>query len=130
MTARPIYRFDDYGDTCQSKAMSLIIFTGLDGMLLCGNELDYQPIESAVNQLKQNNIPRLSRNYQTTTDKQLQTIGFGCTEQDLTMLETVDIPVIIPTDKGVDPCFSDKDWQVAPSTGTLGWIELVTKICP
>lgn len=267
--------------------MSLIIFTGLDGMLLCGNELDYQPIESVVNQLKQNNIPLipvttrtraeveelltkfklmtpfvvedgsgiflppdnpnftipetnivdnyhlhqlgctytearaalkvvqeeinkilrgfgdldeeniqslingsisavrnakarefseyfltpnrleikklqevaqeygfrifpgdnlslimgqgasnnqaiqwLSRNYQTTTDKQLQTIGFGCTEQDLTMLETVDIPVIIPTDKGVDPCFSDKDWQVAPSTGTFGWIESVTKICP
>ncbi len=74
-------------------------------------------------------IQWLTQNYQTNDAKNPQTIGLGCTEQDLAMLETVDIPVIIPTEEGVAPCFADKDWQVAANTGTLGWIESMRQVC-
>ncbi len=73
-------------------------------------------------------IQWLVENHQATPDRTLQTIGLGCTEQDLAMLETVDIPVIIPTGEGVHPCFADKDWQVAANTGPLGWLESINMI--
>ena len=74
-------------------------------------------------------IQWLVENHQATADKTLQTIGLGCTEQDLAMLETVDIPVIIPTSEGVHPCFADKDWQIAANTGALGWLESINYVC-
>lgn len=74
-------------------------------------------------------IQWLLENFQPDTNQQPQTIGLGFTEQDLAMLENVDIPIIIPTEQGVAPCFADKNWQIATSLGTRGWIESVTKIC-
>ena len=71
-------------------------------------------------------IQWLVDNYQTTGDNKLQTVGLGCTEQDLDLLETIDIPVIIPTSQGIAPCFADKDWQVVKNIGVDGWLESLT----
>ena len=76
-------------------------------------------VATAINWLKQS--------YQTT--EHFHTMGLGSTEQDLAWLETVDIPVIIATDEGVNPCFADKDWQVADNPGVEGWAESIVDIC-
>jgi len=80
-------------------------------------------VKESINWLTQNAIG-LVNNLQT-----VQTVGLGCTQQDLAMLETVDIPVVIPTSTGIDPCLNSKDWQTANSAGVPGWIESLEQIC-
>lgn len=58
-------------------------------------------------------------------DEAILTIGLGSTQQDLTLLETVTIPIIIPPSPRVPVCFRDKNWQIAHSTGVDGWVESI-----
>ncbi|MEQ8755571.1 MAG: hypothetical protein RID09_18920 [Coleofasciculus sp. G1-WW12-02] len=51
-------------------------------------------------------------------------MGLGNSPNDLEMLKAVDIPVIVPGNKGIHPGLSGKGWQVAP--GSQGWAEAVS----
>lgn len=55
-------------------------------------------------------------------------IGLGCTEEDLSMLSTVDMPIIIPTSTRIAPCFSGRNWQIAKDAGVAGWIKSIKQI--
>lgn len=63
-------------------------------------------------------------------DKTILTIGLGSTQQDLALLETVAIPIIIPPSPRVPVCFRDKNWQIAHSIGVDGWVESIRQIYP
>jgi len=58
-------------------------------------------------------------------DTQITTLGLGNSPNDLEMLEAVDIPIIVPGNKGIHPGLSGKGWQVAPAPGSQGWAEAV-----
>ena len=58
-----------------------------------------------------------------------QTVGLGCTKQDLALLEAVDIPIVIPTLTRIDPALSDRNYQTTNSAGVSGWIESIEQIC-
>ena len=64
-----------------------------------------------------------------TNRQNIKTVGLGSSEGDLAMLETVDIPVVIPVSAGVPPCYRDKNYQVASNPGMLGWAESIKHIC-
>ncbi|MGL5836143.1 MAG: HAD-IIB family hydrolase [Waterburya sp.] len=61
-------------------------------------------------------------------DKTVLTVGLGSNQQDLALLETVSIPIIIPPSSGVPVCFKDKNWQIANRTGVDGWAESIRQI--
>jgi mannosyl-3-phosphoglycerate phosphatase len=61
-------------------------------------------------------------------NKHIATIGLGSTQQDLALLETVTIPIIIPISSEVPGCFRDKNWQIADSTGVDSWVESIRQI--
>jgi mannosyl-3-phosphoglycerate phosphatase len=58
-------------------------------------------------------------------DAKITTLGLGNSPNDLEMLEAVDIPIIVPGNKGIHPGLSGKGWQVAPAPGSQGWAEVV-----
>lgn len=72
-------------------------------------------------------IALLKENYQTA-ESEIVTVGLGSTKQDLPLLEAVDIPMVIPTSDGVEPSFGDREWQIATTTGSSGWIEAIKKV--
>ena len=76
-------------------------------------------ISAAVSWLIQNFV---------TTDNNLRTVGLGSTETDLAMLETVEIPIVIPSVEGVDPALADRDLQVA-AVSIHGWLESIKQVC-
>jgi mannosyl-3-phosphoglycerate phosphatase len=52
----------------------------------------------------------------------LLTVGLGDGANDLSMLERVDIPVVMPRDRGlVDTALMGRPWRVAPAPGPAGW---------
>lgn len=52
----------------------------------------------------------------------LTTVGLGDGPNDLSMLERVDVPVVIPRAPSlVDPAFEGRPWTVAPAPGPAGW---------
>ncbi|MBE9168749.1 HAD-IIB family hydrolase [Pleurocapsales cyanobacterium LEGE 06147] len=71
----------------------------------------------------------LMENYKSATAKKVVTVGLGNSPNDLEMLETVDIPIVIVSSKGVHPGLTEKGWQIAPSPGSQGWAEAVADIC-
>ncbi|RMF26589.1 MAG: HAD-IIB family hydrolase [Cyanobacteria bacterium J083] len=56
------------------------------------------------------------------------TVGLGNSPNDLKMLENVDIPIVIPGKKGVNPGLAPKNWQVAPDIGAAGWAKAIMDI--
>ena len=72
----------------------------------------------------------LRNHYQpeTVPDK-IVTIGLGNSSQDLTMLEKMDIPVVIPSTTGIDPSLVSKGWKTSKSPDYQGWVEAITEIC-
>ena len=72
-------------------------------------------------------IKWLKQNY-LAIDGNLRTVGLGSAEADLTWLETVDIPIVIPNSQGVPVCFKNRDWQIASQTGLEGWIEAIAQL--
>jgi mannosyl-3-phosphoglycerate phosphatase len=72
----------------------------------------------------------LIQNYQSLNQTEsLVTVGLGNSPNDLEMLETVDIPIIIASKKGVHPDLATKGWEVPSSPGSQGWAEAVASIC-
>ena len=51
----------------------------------------------------------------------ITTVGLGDSPNDLSMLEAVDIPIVIPGLKGPHPQLADRGWAIAPETGCRGW---------
>ncbi|MBI4562476.1 MAG: HAD-IIB family hydrolase [Candidatus Rokubacteria bacterium] len=56
----------------------------------------------------------------------LTTVGFGDAANDLSMLQSVDIPVVIPRGRlALDPAFEGRHWTVASAPGPAGWAQVV-----
>lgn len=63
----------------------------------------------------------LTRLYRSRSPR-LATVGLGDGPNDLSMLEAVDHPIVIPRDgEGVDPVFAGRPWRRAPRPGPEGW---------
>ncbi len=62
-------------------------------------------------------------------DKEIITIGLGNSPNDRPMLETVDIPIIVPGKQGPHPGLASYGWQVAPAPGAAGWAEAMQVLC-
>jgi mannosyl-3-phosphoglycerate phosphatase len=68
----------------------------------------------------------LKQHYRSS--EKLVTVGLGNSPNDLDMLEVVDLPIIIPGDRGPHPELAKRGWQVAPAPGAQGWAIAVTKL--
>lgn len=62
------------------------------------------------------------------TGEDIRTIGLGSIVDDLNLLETVDIPIVIPTFEGIPSYFSDRNWQTTSNSGIEGWAEALSNI--
>lgn len=58
----------------------------------------------------------------------IQTIGLGNSPNDLAMLESVDIPIVIPGKNGPHPRLANLGWSVATAAGSQGWGNAVISI--
>lgn len=76
---------------------------------------------------KGNAIKWLLKNYQFAHEQPI-TIGLGNSPNDLSLLENVQIPIIIPGLKGVHSGLKNRDWLVAPTSGSLGWNLVLTEV--
>ncbi len=65
---------------------------------------------------------------ETIPDK-IVTIGLGNSALDLSMLEKMEIPLVIPRTRGINPILASKGWKISNSPGSQGWIEAITEIC-
>ena len=61
-------------------------------------------------------------------DAKIITVGLGNSPNDLAMLEVVEIPVIIPGQKGPHPGLENRGWEVATASGCQGWANGVREI--
>ena len=73
-------------------------------------------------------ITWLKENYQFDPSDRIKTIGIGATKQDLPLLEAVDLPIVIPTAKGIDSNLAANKWETVSDIGTRGWINAIAKI--
>ncbi len=63
----------------------------------------------------------LTRIYRSRSPE-VMTVGLGDGANDLSLLERVDIPVVIPcAPRRVDPALAGRPWTVAPAPGPAGW---------
>lgn len=71
----------------------------------------------------------LLHNYRTKdpTEK-IFTVGLGNSPNDLEMLETVDLPIVIASQKGVHPQLKTQNWKIPKSPGSQGWAEATASI--
>lgn len=58
----------------------------------------------------------------------ITTIGLGCHPNDLEMLNSVDLPIVVSQDQSNSE-FLNQDWSRPEAKGLAGWVESVTKIC-
>lgn len=71
----------------------------------------------------------LLNNYQVSdSTEKIVTVGLGNSPNDLEMLETVDIAIVIPSQKGVHPQLRARKWKVPNSPGSQGWAEATANI--
>lgn len=78
-------------------------------------------------------VKLLTKAWQSTHENsEVTTVGLGDSPNDLSMLEAVDFPIVIPGVKGPHPeliSYIEKyGWQVAPSTGCQGWAKMVEQV--
>jgi mannosyl-3-phosphoglycerate phosphatase len=76
---------------------------------------------------KGNAVKWLLNNYKFVHEQTL-TIGLGNSPNDLSLLENVHIPIIIPGLKGVHSGLQNRDWLVATTSGCLGWNLVLTEV--
>lgn len=62
------------------------------------------------------------------SERKVLTIGLGNSPNDLEMLESVDIPIVIPTGKGAHPGLASKGWRIAPYPGSAGWAKILMQL--
>lgn len=71
----------------------------------------------------------LLKNYQISNPtNKVMTIGLGNSPNDLEMLESVDMPFVIASQKGVHPGLKNRGWEVPKSPGSQGWAEATANI--
>ena len=75
-------------------------------------------------------IAWLRENYQLNSADKITTVGIGSTSQDLFLLESVDLPIVVSTDRGIEPSFADRNWQTVTETGIQGWLKAIAKAIP
>jgi mannosyl-3-phosphoglycerate phosphatase len=63
----------------------------------------------------------------TVTDK-IFTVGLGNSPNDLEMLEAVDIPIVIASQKGINPDLANRGWLVPQAPGAAGWAEAIAGV--
>ncbi|HEY9879280.1 MAG TPA: HAD-IIB family hydrolase [Leptolyngbyaceae cyanobacterium] len=70
-------------------------------------------------------VHRLTELYKATlpTGSTVTTVGLGNSPNDLDMLENVQIPIVVPGQKGPHPQLADRGWQVAPAPAPEGWAQ-------
>lgn len=61
-------------------------------------------------------------------DAQIRTVGLGNSPNDITLLEAVDIAIVMPGEAGPHPQLRDRGWRIAPSPAPLGWAQAVTQV--
>jgi len=61
-------------------------------------------------------------------DENITTIGIGSTNADLSWLQAVDVPIVIPNNLAIKANLNSKDWQIASEPGLKGWMNSVQKI--
>lgn len=70
----------------------------------------------------------LTRLYRAASPRVI-TVGLGDGANDLSMLEAVDVPVVIPREPSVvDPALAGRPWAVAPAPGPTGWAAAVLAV--
>ena len=69
----------------------------------------------------------LLKNYKYTNENTI-TVGLGNSPNDLSLLENVNIPIIIPGLKGVHSGLRGRNWQVAGASGCKGWSMVVNQL--
>lgn len=70
----------------------------------------------------------LKNNYRSNNSDSVVTVGIGTIPQDLSLLDAVDLAIVVPTSVGIDLRVADKNWQTVSSTGTEGWQQAIAKI--
>ncbi|NJN71876.1 MAG: HAD-IIB family hydrolase [Limnothrix sp. RL_2_0] len=69
---------------------------------------------------------------QTHENSAVKTVGLGDSPNDLSMLEAVDFPIVIPGVNGphleLISYIEKYGWQVAPDTGCKGWAKMVEQV--
>ena len=74
-------------------------------------------------------IDWLKVNYaRSPSDTQITTVGLGCNPNDLEMLNTVDVPIVIANDQSTSESLN-QDWSRPEASGLAGWVETINKIC-
>ncbi len=76
---------------------------------------------------KGNAVKWLLNNYKLKRKKTI-TIGLGNTPNDISLLENVDIAIVVPGKKGVHQGLQHKNWRIAQASGSKGWSLAVEKI--
>ncbi|MCW6035586.1 HAD-IIB family hydrolase [Spirulina subsalsa FACHB-351] len=71
-------------------------------------------------------VQALVKIYQTSD--RLLTIGLGNSPNDLPMLEAVDLPIILPSVKGIHPGLAGRGWRVAPCPAPEGWARVLEEV--
>ena len=59
---------------------------------------------------------------------EVMTLGLGDSPNDLSMLEAVDIAVVVPGANGPHPQLAEQGWKVAPAMGCVGWAKAVVAV--
>ena len=76
---------------------------------------------------KGNAVDWLLKNYQKTSEK-IITIGLGNSPNDISLLKSVDIPIVIPGKKGIHSGLKHYNWRVAPTSGCEGWNLVIRQV--
>ncbi|MEO1403169.1 MAG: haloacid dehalogenase, partial [Cyanobacteria bacterium J06635_1] len=76
-------------------------------------------------------IAQLTTLYQNTlpASESFTTVGLGHSPTSLTMLRSVDIPIVIPSPNGPHPKLTEDNWQIAPKSAPDGWITAINATC-
>lgn len=70
----------------------------------------------------------LSQYKAPTEAEKITTVGLGNSPNDLEMLETVDIPIVIASKKGIHPGLANRGWKTPKSDGSRGWAKAINEI--
>lgn len=107
------------------KKISTLIETNNNGFsVVIGDRFSHL---ISINSGKGKAVNWLMENYQFK-DEKIITVGLGNSPNDLPMLENVDIPIIIPSKKGIHSGLQGKSWKIASSPGCKGWTQSIEEI--
>ncbi|PSN20298.1 haloacid dehalogenase [filamentous cyanobacterium CCP5] len=77
---------------------------------------------------KGNAIAALKNLYQAGSAAPLTTIGLGNSPNDLSLLESVDHPIVVPEAGGPHPQLAARGWAIAPAPAPEGWAQAIDNL--